>query len=91
MVPILLPNLSTLPKLITQMPQKELQILIRLRERILERRIYIIYSGFLWRSADFLGEKVEVFAVVLQVRLGVKCPACFEMTGDDFLRFEGLD
>ena len=90
MVPIFLPNLPTLSKLITQVSQEELQILISLRKRVLKRCEYIIQSWFLRRFADFLGQ-FEVFVIMFQIGFGVECSACFEMPGDDFLGFEGLN
>lgn len=88
---IFLPNLPSLTELITQVSQKEFEILIRLRECVFERRINLINSRFLGCLANFLGEEVEIGAVMGQINFGVECPACFKMSRDDLFGVERFD
>lgn len=67
MMSILFPNLPSLPKLITQMPQKELQILIRLRERILKRIVDLFDRRFLLRVLDLILKEREVLFIMREI------------------------
>jgi hypothetical protein len=60
MMLILLPNLPSLSELITQMPQKEVQILIRLRESLLEGSEQLVDFRFLLRVSYLLGEEIQI-------------------------------
>lgn len=91
MVLILLPNLPTLSKLITQFPQKEIQILISFREGIFKGIVYFLDRRVLFRFRDLLLEQRKILLVVLEICGGIEIPAGFKMPDDDFDRGETLD
>jgi len=64
MTSILLPDLTTLSKLIAQLPQKEVENLICLRKRILECVINLSDIGFLDGFSNLLMEEFKIDTIV---------------------------
>lgn len=91
MMPILLPHLPTLPEPIRQLPQKELDVLPRLRETLLEDAVQVRDLRLLGRVGHLLPEEIQVASGVGEVGGGVEVPAGFEVSRDDLGRVEGFD
>lgn len=64
MMSIFLPHVVFLPKLITEMPRKEIQILIGLWKCLLKRLINTIYRRLFRRFLDRLCKERGIFTVV---------------------------
>lgn len=88
---VLLPHFPSLSKLITQMTQKEVQILICLGKRILESAVYLLDAGLSPSLSYLLLEKLQISLVVRKIQCRIKLPTGFKMAHDDLDWRQGLD
>lgn len=83
MVPVFLPDRPSFAKLVAQVAQEEIQVLLRLRERVLERFVNIVDLWLATRVLDLGFEKSKICAIVCDVSLRIKLPPRFDVSRDE--------
>jgi hypothetical protein len=80
---ILLPFFTTFSKSITQLTEEETEVLVCLRESILELLIQFIDCVLLGRILDEIVKELEILASMCQISLPIHFPAALQMSWDD--------
>ena len=88
-MPILLPNLATLTKLIRQMTQEKVEILLTLVKLVLEVVVEVFDLRFRRCISHLLAEFRKIFLGMSEVGFSIKFPAGLQMTRDNFGGLEG--
>ena len=91
MVPILFPDLPSLPVLVREMAQEEIQVLLTLGKLIFKELKQFLHGRLRRRVRDLPREQIQVFLRVREILLRIQLPAGLHMPWDEFLRLKRTD